>query len=213
MHDRQLGILAKEKDMITQLIVKRFVLVFLVSLSLSACEPGELIDPQPDLDVISLQEKGAKTLPFHGNTTGTLVGQTFPAPGGRCPSNRPILAEYIGSGTATHLGRFTVSGGECMFFDPGPPAALSSGEGRYRLTAANGDWLDVAYDLPTVGFEGPTSPWVLWSASVRVEEGSGRFQGAEFVEVIWAGGFNSVTQETYSTLDGKIRYDASMRSH
>ena len=43
-------------------------------------------------------------------------------------------------------------------------------------------------------------------------EGTGRFQGAEFVGVIWDGGFNPVTQETYSNLDGRITYDASMRS-
>ena len=198
--------------MITHLVLKRSVLLPILPFLLGACDHAGPVDPQVDLNVTVAQAKHAQALPFHGNTTGVLTGQFFPAPEGRCPDERPILAEYRGIGTATHLGRFTVVGGECIFFDPGNPAALNTGEGKYRLTAANGDWLDVAYDLPALRFEPPPSPWILWTTSVRVVEGSGRFQGAEFLGVIWAGGYNAMTHETYSALDGRILYDASLRS-
>jgi len=202
--------------MFNQLLLKRTLLLSILPFSVGGCDHGGLtdpaMDPQADFALVKGASEKVQSLPFHGSTTGMLVGQTFPAPEGRCPAARPILAEYRGSGTATHLGRFTVVGGECMYFDPTDPGALSSGEGRYRLTAANGDWLHVAYGVTAVRFEAPPSPWVLWTAPVRILEGGGRFEGAKFVGVTWAGGYNAMTHETYSTLDGRIIYDASHRN-
>jgi len=194
----------------------RLLLSLAFSIPLGACEDTEPLGPEVDANLTVAEashghRQEVRGLPFHGNTTGMLIGQTFPAPEGRCPAERPILAEYVGKGKATHLGRITVVGGECMYFDPTDPGALSSGDGRFRITAANGDWLDVAYDLTTLQFEAPPSPWVVWSAPVRIVEGGGRFEGAEFLGVIWAGGYNALTHETYSKLDGRIQYDASAR--
>jgi len=197
--------------MITHLLLKRFLLLSTFSLTLGACDREGLMDPQREVDLLVAKAPHLQALPFHGNTTGSLAGQPGPAPEGRCPPVRPILAMYQGTGTATHLGRFTVFGGECMNPAPASPVGVT-GEGRYRFTAANGDWLDVAYDIPEIQFDTPPSPWIFWTTRVRVVEGSGRFQGAEFIGVTWAGGYNAMTHETYSTLDGKIRYNASFRA-
>ncbi len=197
----------------TLAIFIRTAMCAVLAISLGACDRADPLDPVHDLDAVSTQAKQQKALPFHGNTTGMLVNQTYPAPEDRCPPFRPILAEYHGTGTATHLGRITMDGGECMFFNPKNPGAVSSGEGRYRLTAANGDWMDVVYEGDvSLWFEAPTSPWIRWRVGLQVVEGSGRFQGAVFVGVTIDGGYNGVTQETYSTMDGKIIFDASVRS-
>ena len=198
--------------MITHLVLKRSVLLPILPFLLGACDHAGPVDPQVDLTMTVAQASHAQAKPFHGNTTGMLAGPPSLAPNGRCPPERPILASYRGTGNATHLGRFTVVGGECMFFDPSNPATVSTGEGKYRFTAANGDWMDVAYDLTTFHFDPPPSPWIHWTTSVRVVEGSGRFQGAEFLGVTWAGAYNVMTHETYSTLDGRIMYQASLRS-
>ena len=152
-----------------------------------------------------------QNLPFHGATAGGLVGMV-PAPEGRCPMERPILLIYEGAGTATHLGRFTIAGTECALFDMADPSTLMSGEGRYVFTAANGDQLFVAYDRTTIGFEPPPSPRITWSTSAYATGGTGRFENAELVDVIWRGGANLMTYETWSSIDGWIRYDASDRA-
>jgi hypothetical protein len=196
--------------MLAHLLIKRSLILSIIPFSLGACEGEGLFEPQEELELTIAEAPHLQALPFHGNTTGRLAGPPAPAPEGRCPAERPILALYQGAGTATHLGQFTVFGGECMNPAPTSPVGVT-GEGRYRLTAANGDWMDVAYDIPEIRFDAPPSPWIFWSATVRVVEGSGRFLGAEFIDVTWAGGYNAATHETYSTLDGKIRYNASVR--
>lgn len=197
--------------MITRLILNRSILIPGLVILLGACDRAGPLDPEVRLDVMGPQASQNQTIPFHGNTVGMLVGQTFPAPAERCPPTHPVLFEYLGTGNATHLGRFTVTGGECVFFNPADPSSASAVEGRYRFEAANGDWIDLAFDQASVLVEAPPSPWVLWSASPQVVQGSGRFQGAEFVGVVWQGGYNAMTNETYSSIDGQIIYDASLR--
>jgi hypothetical protein len=173
-----------------------------------ACADADPLGPGPSLDLESpqaLEAQEMKALPLHGSTTGMLVGMA-PAPMGRCPLDRPILFSYRGEGNATHLGRFSVEGDECA-----DPITMATGNGQFVLTAANGDKLFVAYDQTTVSFEAPPSPWMLWSSTPYLTGGTGRFQGAEFVEVTWGGGGNLATGEMYSNLDGWIRYDASRR--
>lgn len=183
-----------------------------------ACDGTAPLEPDgvaglADRQAAVLQE--SRALPFHGSTSGMLVGM-MGAPEGRCPAERPILLLYQGKGTATHLGQFTVVGSECASpFDPADPTTLmtlNTGEGRYTLTAANGDLLTMGYDRCTLAFEPPPSPWLLWSTSPRALSGTGRFVSAELVDVTWGGGANLLTYETYSTIDGWIRYTASDRS-
>jgi len=95
-----------------------------------------------------------------------------------------VLLLYQGAGTATHLGRFTVSGSECALFDPSNPASLMSGEGQFVFTAANGDQLFVGYDRTIVGFEGPGSPRITWATPLHATGGTGRFTNAVLVDVI-----------------------------
>lgn len=181
----------------------------------SACGDRHLLQPDPDLhaayDVAPTQTQ-LKNRPFHGNTRGMVVGQVFPAPAGRCPAQLPVLFLYEGEGRATHLGDFQVDGSECVFMDQTDPSTIASGEGRFTWTAANGDELHVAYDATTLSFLSPGSPWLSWSAPIYVTGGTGRFANAQLTDVVWEGGANITTFETYSSIDGWIAYHASDRS-
>lgn len=118
-----------------------------------------------------------------------------------------MLFSYRGEGNATHMGRFTVEGGECAFFDPDDPGAARSGYGEWTFTAANGDELCVEYDEAVVTLEGPNSPWILFYVpSLEATGGTGRFETAELVDVTWRGGLHLGTFETWSELDGRIAF-------
>ncbi len=185
-------------------------LVALVPLALAAaCGDSEPLGPDAVRHLVTpeaLESQENRALPLHGTTTGMLVGMA-PAGPGRCPADHPMLFTYRGQGNATHLGLFTVEGDECV--DPG---TMTTGNGQFTFTAANGDRLSVAYDRTSVSFEPPPSPWMHWSSTPYLTGGTGRFQGARFVDVTWGGGGNLVTGEMYSNLDGWIRYDASSRT-
>lgn len=188
-----------------------------LTLSAAACACGDagLLQPDPDLDAsvqMAPEKNELQQRPFHGNTKGMVVGQVFPAPAGRCPAYLPVLFIYKGEGRATHLGEFQVDGSECVFMDPTNPLNVASGVGRFTWTAANGDELHVAYDAPTLSFQGPRSPWLSWSAPIYATGGTGRFADAHLIDVVWEGGANIATFETYSSFDGWIVYDASDRA-
>jgi hypothetical protein len=142
--------------------------------------------------------------PFHATTVGHLVSQA-PAPEGRCPADLPLLFTYHGEGQATHMGTIAVDGGECVFADPSDPTTLRTGAGRWTITAANGDKLMISYVETTITFT-PDSPWVLWSAPIELSEGTGRFTNAQLVGVVWHGGANMGTGESWSAMDGAIVY-------
>jgi hypothetical protein len=179
-----------------------------------ACGDRHPLQPEPDLQAsyeAAPVKKQLKNRPLHGNTKGQVVGQVFPAPAGRCPVHLPVLFLYTGEGRATHLGNFQVDGSECVFMDPSNPINMASGEGRFTWTTANGDELHVAYDATTLSFQGPGSPWLTWRAPIYVTGGTGRFQNAQITDVVWEGGANMATFETYSSFDGYLAYDASDR--
>lgn len=165
--------------------------------------------PSAPADGLQAQESPSAMMnlyprPFHGTTMGHLVSQE-PAPPGRCPDDLPLLFTYHGEGEATHMGRITVDGGECVFIDPADPTTLRSGAGEFIIAAANGDWMKVGYAATSITFD-PASPWVLWSAAIELKEGSGRFANAQLVGTVWHGGANMATGETWSALDGAIVY-------
>lgn len=179
-----------------------------LALCLTACDGTSPISPQETVDAAAASARvpsDLKPLPFHGVTTGQLVGMEI-APPGRCPPHLPLLFTYRGAGNATHLGRFTVEGTECAYFDSSNPGSADSGVSEWTFTAANGDELYVSYDETTGSMEPPPSPWLLWSAEIYATGGTGRFETAELVEVTWSGGIHLVTFETYSTLDGRIEF-------
>ena len=179
-----------------------------LALCLTACDGTSPMSPQETADAAAVSARVPSNLvplPFHGVTTGQLVGMEI-APPGRCPAYLPLLFTYQGAGNATHFGRFTVEGTECAFFDPSDPSTAASGASEWTFTAANGDELYVSYDETTGMSEPPPSPWLLWSAEIYATGGTGRFENAELVEVTWSGGIHLVTFETYSILDGRIEF-------
>ena len=175
-------------------------------LTVGGCEAAA-----PTVPAAGLQEEFSQNAvmnprprPFHGATAGQLIGQA-PAPPGRCPNGLPMLFTYRGAGVATHMGEITVEGGECVFVVPGHPETLRSGAGEYTLTAANGDRITVEYTETTLTLL-PSSPGILWSAPMRMKDGTGRFAEARLLDVRWHGGANLMTGETWSEFDGKIVY-------
>ena len=181
------------------------VLAGVLALTVGSCEAA------PTPPAAGLQEAFSQNAvmnprprPFHGTTAGRLVGQA-PAHPGRCPDGLPLLFTYRGAGVATHMGEITIEGGECVFVVPGHPETLRAGAGEYTLTAANGDRITVRYTEDTFTLS-PSSPWILWSAPMRIEEGTGRFAEARLLDVLWHGGANLMTGETWSEFDGKIVY-------
>jgi hypothetical protein len=174
-----------------------------------ACDDASPLDPETAVTALAARATGPTNrpdLPFHGATAGQLVSME-PAPPGRCPPDLPMLFSYRGEGTATHMGRFTVEGSECAFLDPSDLSTARTGHGEFTLTAANGDELNVGYSAAVLSMEGPASPWIGFHVpSVEATGGTGRFAGAELVDVAWNGGVHLGTFETYSTLDGRIAF-------
>ena len=153
-----------------------------------------------------------QAVPLKGRTKGMVIGgHPYGSPGWiakGCPDETYALVnEYLGYGQATHLGRFSIQGSECLNMD-----TLQMANGEYTLTAANGDKLEFRYPG---GFAVPQPPFpptvVHWTAQgLWCDGGTGRFASAT-CEGAWSGGFNMVTGETWSTIDATITYDASDR--
>jgi hypothetical protein len=176
-----------------------------VALGLAACDGMSPTAPQETVDATAISARvpaERKPLPFHGATAGQLVSMAM-APPGRCPEHLPLLFTYEGAGNATHFGRFAIEGDECAYFDSSDPSTAASGDSEWTFTAANGDELYVSYDETVLTLE---PPWLLWSAEIYATGGTGRFETAELVDVIWSGGVHLVSFETYSTLDGRIEF-------
>ncbi len=153
-----------------------------------------------------------QAVPLKGSTKGMVIGMypygspDWDAKG--CPSDAYALVnEYLGYGQATHLGRFSIQGSECL-----DVATMQFVKGEYTLTAANGDELE--FRVPG-GFAVPQPPFpptvFHWTAQgLWCDGGTGRFASAK-CEGAWSGGFNMATGETWSSIDATITYDASDR--
>jgi hypothetical protein len=91
----------------------------------------------------------------------------------RCPS--PLLRESDqGGGTATHIGRYTITNSHCV--DPSTGALTG---GTFLKTAANGDQLFGTYVGTAIVIQ-PPSPVAIFNVSgtVTFTGGTGRFAGA-----------------------------------
>ena len=131
------------------------------ALALVACSPDSSRHPlAPPTQVLSTANVA---LPLHGTVDMTTKSMQ---PLG--PSSAFAYSE--GTGTATHLGRFTASSDLTVDF------ATLAGISRWTLTAANGDVLTAT----TTGQATPNSdgvtPTVVESATIT--GGTGRFAGA-----------------------------------
>jgi len=111
-------------------------------------------------------------------------------------SGMPIGAIPTGSGTATHLGQWTVTGK--VTYTPDENGVLHS-SGEAALTAANGDKLNFQIDgiLDTTAF--------VDQGVFRFVGGTGRFEGATS-EANFVVNINPVTGGFDLTLVGKINY-------
>ena len=154
-----------------------------------------------------------QAVPLEGSTKGMVVGvHPYGSPGWvsqGCPSEAyAVVYEYLGYGQATHLGRFSIHGSECLNVE-----TLQTARAEYTLTAANGDELELGYVSGFAIPQPPFPPTVFhWTAQgLWCDGGTGRFASAT-CEGSWSGGFNMATTKTWSTLDATITYDASDRS-
>jgi hypothetical protein len=126
--------------------------------------------------------------------------------GSACPA---FEVNSVGSGTGTHIGRFTVVRRHC-FTPPGHPAFTGEviHDGVYEITAANGDKLWGAYSgelQPTeFGDQGPIRG-IITSPST-IDGGTGRFANAQG-EYLAVGDYDLVTEQGAFEFEGWIFYE------
>lgn len=122
----------------------------------------------------------------------------------------PLLWRFAGSGTGrvSHLGRVGYEYTQCTHVD------YTILEGVMKLTAANGDTLDLTYTGEITQYT-PGDEYALWEIQWTAVGGTGRFleaQGSGNADVItYAPPYPDPHSEF--TLDGMITYDASNRSN
>jgi len=102
-------------------------------------------------------------VPFKGTFSGTGVAGTD----GRCDV---LTVQIHGSGTATHLGRFTTDQSHCA-----APTSLTFTDGEFTFTAPNGDQLQGTYSGDFVPLE---APLFAIDGQFAFTGGSGRFANA-----------------------------------
>lgn len=131
----------------------------------------------------------APVRPYKANGEGRVTKIAWasgqgPAPGvtstfdGRCtvPSDYVITATIIGEGT--HLGRFTGQMEHCsqLVWTPQGPAGATYGDGRFTLSAANGDTITGVYTNSESGIDASGLRW--FRDNWTITGGAGRFAGA-----------------------------------
>lgn len=127
-------------------------------------------------------------LPFHGSDVGT-----FDVPG-TC-GDGSLQVVIAGSGSATHLGRYSYQANEC--FNP----VTGAFSGVPTITAANGDQLFGTY----TGQVSPTTTAnvVSYNEQLEISGGTGRFSGASGVFEV-SGRADLATLEYSQSLAGVI---------
>lgn len=137
----------------------------LLTLAVAACSPdstGGLLSPTV-ASLGRIAEAGADTKTKHIQGNLETIETGAPVPGS------PILVRRLeGTGTASHLGRFTVVGEIRLNL------ATASGTGTGAYTAANGDMLLVTSTGQAVIAAGVATV----TENVTVIGGTGRFEGA-----------------------------------
>jgi len=135
-----------------------------VALSLASCAP-ETAERTPAPTAPSLARGGAE-LPFHGILEARETWEFTPAP----PPNDVIrYVDLRGTGTATHLGRYT------LVYDATVTVATGVGYGSMTYTAANGDVLTATYTALGTSTNGVDATII---EAATITGGTGRFAGA-----------------------------------
>ncbi len=139
----------------------------LLALALAGCAdsvPGPLAPSAAALATgggAAVASRRATELPFRGTLEARETGVFQPATG-------TIRVRLVGTGTATHLGRYTVASEFTL------TPATSTAVGRITFTAANGDVLTATFtgrSVTTVGV-------VAIVETATITGGTGRFAGA-----------------------------------
>ena len=145
--------------------------------------------------------RGDQAVPFQGTMWGDDVTFNPEIPAGRCvemAGTADALANFSGSGYATHLGWVDIVAEHCSDFDTG-----TYGNGRLTITAANGDVLKGTYTNGRMTAPPPLSGFQ--DDFTFVDGGTGRFTFASGggTEV---GTYNFGTNEFWVHMDGVISY-------
>jgi hypothetical protein len=134
---------------------------------LIGCDGTSSVSPSSASPVPFSRAAGPRPWKESYQSTGTI------APGARCPA--PLLLESDqGSGTATHIGKYTIVNSHCV--DP-ITGALTGG--TFVKTAANGDQIFGTYAGTATVIQAP-APIGIFSLSGTIEftGGTGRFAEA-----------------------------------
>lgn len=142
--------------------------------------------------------------PFKAKSHGVVTSEEI-VDGSECP----FLDVFVeGDGIGNHLGRFTIARHHC-FTPPDHPDFNGSviHDGRYEITAANGDkiWGTYSGELQPTEF-GPDGPirGIITSPST-IDGGTGRFANAQGDYMV-TGDYDLVADEGDFIFDGWIEY-------
>ena len=172
----------------TEVTMKR---AFAAAISAAALLSGACGQPVSPVNPSSVQPGNAvaatESVPFKGSFEGTQT--VTPLPGG--------VGSVTGSGTgtATHLGQFSVAFPHTVTF------ATRTGEGTYTFTAANGDTLTASF----VGQATPQGSSVSIVEHGRITGGTGRFADASGTFTVERT-FTQATGLTEGSFEGAITW-------
>ena len=168
---------------------------------LLACDQTASVSPSGgSTSIVAADLSGPRPWKESYQSSGTI------APATQCPS--PLLLESeAGSGTATHIGKYTIVNSHCV--DPSTGALTV---GRFVKTTANGDQLFGSY-VGTATLVQPPAPIGIFqvSGTVTFTGGTGRFDGAtgtsDMVGTLQADFSQTpVATQTTLTMTGTISY-------
>jgi hypothetical protein len=95
------------------------------------------------------------------------------APGARCPAPL-LLVSLQGGGTATHIGKYTITNSHCV-----DPVTGALTDGSFVKTAANGDQIVGTYVGSTTVIQPPSPVGIFGiNGTITFTGGTGRFGGA-----------------------------------
>ena len=167
-------------------------LVFALTIMSAACSGDISNAPLAPTDAPLAQKGGRVSLPFRGSIsqadTVWFVGPN-------------LIGVGTGEGTATHLGRYTMTVDAVAPLD-----APGTATGNYHFTAANGDQLDATF----VGTAAPNPSGEDWTFTeiLTIVGGTGRFASAtgtltmiKIVVIDFAG----LKQTGIGTMEGSIQ--------
>jgi hypothetical protein len=136
-------------------------IILAVSVLAAACSDQVSTSPISPTSPVLAHSRNATQLPFSGTFTAADQGVVVP------PN---LLVQGTGEGTATHLGRFT------MTYAAVADLATPTATGSFDFVAANGDQLHTTF--VGVAAVNPDPTVVSFTEVLTIVGGSGRFAGA-----------------------------------